>query len=1348
MKKTFTRLFMLALLTMMSGWASAESVTFNVRSWDETNKQVVTTQQTKDGQLLEGSHPNDWVGLSDGYYVVKGTVEYKALSITGSETHLVLCDGATLKCAHIKLEEGHTLHIHSQSDGDKQGKLETVNRKAETASFSSAHDPVFDDAAAIGGGKRQSMGSLFIHGGDILAQGAEISTFSNITSGAAIGGGYKGGIGLNSQFVIYGGKVSAFASDSGAGIGAGSGASQGGPIIIYGGSVKAEGAGSGAAIGGGKESNGGVVKIYGGLVEANMYNPLSLPYRGGAGIGAGGDGEGAGGQVYIYGGETYAKGGGRGAGIGGAYEGKGGTLEVHGGYLFAAASNAPAIGGGETGTGGTVIINGGIVCAAKKYKSVATIGGGEEKGNGTLELPTGLRVYYGTNANAVSNPVHEGSSLNWVEYVDKRKEACQNPSYTCVLIETCTHNLTKRMYTCIDTKTHAAVCKQCAHYDIENHTFTNGKCACGKKYDESEIYYKLNIHKTTDGKTYTSEEQKVVQGQEFMLPVPQSLSGLTFMGYLKATSADGIEMKDSEEENLLEGGSTITPDANATYYARYRYIYDEEWTWNDDCTAATVKITNALLNDTHTLTAAEITEDTEQRMEPTETSLGERYFTAKASYTHSTGITYPFYGHVTLMYYPDTNAEITLDAQSKNNANTDALENYIDMKADVTINNLTLKKDGKIHPICLPFSVSTGDDTPLKGAVIYELSGAQLKDHEFTMTFKQGLTTEPGIPCFYRFKETGADVQNPVFKNVVIEEYYGLIAEKEYDASTWSADDEVLELWGAFEPESIDEENRELYFLMDGDGISLKPTTLNAFGSYFYIASPTDEQGNSRVRSVSLAFESGYNFSKKLTWSWDGDGSEEKPYIIKSTEQLSEMSEAMNSDSEVLAGKYFRQDANITFNKNTENNFIPVSTFKAHYDGNGFVISGLNINASGAVNAALFVNMTDGSTVKNVIVRNSTITGSTAAAIATTLTGTASIENCHVLKDVEVRSNYYYAGGVVAQMQSGTPTVTDCSNQAAVISNQGYAGGVVGWVTNGSVSNSIYLGNSITSSKTNYAVAGGNAGITVEDCYYTCPKFSDANAKLMPQYDVDNTDFLMMVNQRDKYLKTGKTDLKDADISYDITLNGHTLYKDGTWNTLCLPFDVETFSGTPLEGATAKQLTKSNYWQDNKLELIFNTVYRATGGYLYFVKWTGGENVTSPTFSGVVIDPYAASPHTDYVDQYGTFKPVTLEADDKTVLYLGADNKLYYPKSAVTINSFHGYLKLQSNLVMGDLAAGVRSIELNFGDDTTGVEELKNGRMEEWKSSDSWYTLDGKKLQGQPTQKGVFIVNGRKVVIK
>ncbi len=32
--------------------------------------------------------------------------------------------------------------------------------------------------------------------------------------------------------------------------------------------------------------------------------------------------------------------------------------------------------------------------------------------------------------------------------------------------------------------------------------------------------------------------------------------------------------------------------------------------------------------------------------------------------------------------------------------------------------------------------------------------------------------------------------------------------------------------------------------------------------------------------------------------------------------------------------------------------------------------------------------------------------------------------------------------------------------------------------------------------------------------------------------------------------------------------------------------------------------------------------------------------------------------------------------------------------------------------------------------------------------SDAWYTLDGRRLDGKPTQRGIYINNGKKVAIK
>ena len=47
-------------------------------------------------------------------------------------------------------------------------------------------------------------------------------------------------------------------------------------------------------------------------------------------------------------------------------------------------------------------------------------------------------------------------------------------------------------------------------------------------------------------------------------------------------------------------------------------------------------------------------------------------------------------------------------------------------------------------------------------------------------------------------------------------------------------------------------------------------------------------------------------------------------------------------------------------------------------------------------------------------------------------------------------------------------------------------------------------------------------------------------------------------------------------------------------------------------------------------------------------------------------------------------------------------------------------------------------------DEATGIRSIDNERA----TNGDWYTIDGVKLNGKPTEKGVYIVNGRKVVVK
>ena len=72
---------------------------------------------------------------------------------------------------------------------------------------------------------------------------------------------------------------------------------------------------------------------------------------------------------------------------------------------------------------------------------------------------------------------------------------------------------------------------------------------------------------------------------------------------------------------------------------------------------------------------------------------------------------------------------------------------------------------------------------------------------------------------------------------------------------------------------------------------------------------------------------------------------------------------------------------------------------------------------------------------------------------------------------------------------------------------------------------------------------------------------------------------------------------------YDVTLTDRTLYKDGDWNTLCLPFALSSFTGTPLEGATVKTL-ESTAFSNGTLTMNFsNDLTSIEAGKPYIVKW-------------------------------------------------------------------------------------------------------------------------------------------------
>ena len=112
-----------------------------------------------------------------------------------------------------------------------------------------------------------------------------------------------------------------------------------------------------------------------------------------------------------------------------------------------------------------------------------------------------------------------------------------------------------------------------------------------------------------------------------------------------------------------------------------------------------------------------------------------------------------------------------------------------------------------------------------------------------------------------------------------------------------------------------------------------------------------------------------------------------------------------------------------------------------------------------------------------------------------------------------------------------------------------------------------------------------------------------------------------------------------------VTLSGRTLFKDNTWNTLCLPFSIDNLSGTPLEGAQVKELASSSFSaQTGTLTLNFSeNLTEIEAGHPYVVKWESGSNIESPKFEGVTIsstEPVVKE--TDAASFVGTFSPYTI----------------------------------------------------------------------------------------------------------
>jgi len=134
------------------------------------------------------------------------------------------------------------------------------------------------------------------------------------------------------------------------------------------------------------------------------------------------------------------------------------------------------------------------------------------------------------------------------------------------------------------------------------------------------------------------------------------------------------------------------------------------------------------------------------------------------------------------------------------------------------------------------------------------------------------------------------------------------------------------------------------------------------------------------------------------------------------------------------------------------------------------------------------------------------------------------------------------------------------------------------------------------------------------------------------------------------------------------------------------------------------------------------------------------KNNGSETKTILLIPTTTATP--DNVEVYSGFKG-TLEgtqiagSTDTQANYVCTGKQFTWVKDAGTIAANRCWLELVSS-------TGAPVLDIVFDGNATGIETTKFTDD----ANDVWYDLNGRRLQAKPTTKGVYILNGRKVVVK
>ena len=247
----------------------------------------------------------------------------------------------------------------------------------------------------------------------------------------------------------------------------------------------------------------------------------------------------------------------------------------------------------------------------------------------------------------------------------------------------------------------------------------------------------------------------------------------------------------------------------------------------------------------------------------------------------------------------------------------------------------------------------------------------------------------------------------------------------------------------------------------------------------------------------------------------------------------------------------------------------------------------------------------------------------------------------------------------------------------------------------------------------------------------------------MPAYDIELQ--AEYYTDLDEDIATEYTPLagKEIDVWIERTL------QSGSYNTFALPFGMSLADFKAKIGdadVKVKALTDATV-SGNTLTLIFSDATEIEACTPYLVKLSGSENVKLGAFDEVVM-PSSVEPKTvsqgGVIDFVATLGKSTPTASRENILFVGANNTLRHPSAdGQNIKGFRAYFELKGT------AQNAQSFSVDFGEGVpTAIEVIDGSQSTVNSEADACYSLNGTRINGEPAQKGVYIKNGKKTIIK